>query len=60
MNGIDIDTLSPEELILLANLIAIQLAQGKTGEQIELLGGFISTIGSILTTIGAQKEIFER
>ncbi len=53
------DNLSPEELAILGNAIAITIAQGKSTDEINVLGNLIVDIGSILLTIAAQKQRLE-
>lgn len=53
------DNLSPEELAVLGNAIAITIAQGKSADEINVLGNLIVDIGSILLTIAAQKQRLE-
>ena len=50
-----LEELSGCELIALASIIAIILSEGKTSEQIDLLGNFFSTIGQNLSTIALDN-----
>jgi Sec-independent protein translocase protein TatA len=52
----EFSSISPTELSILANVIAIILAEDRTSDDINVLGKFISSIGSLLSTIAAQQE----
>lgn len=51
-----LDSLSPDELSLLASIIAISLSKGRTSDELNVLGNFVSALGSLISTIAAQKE----
>lgn len=51
-----LDSLSPDDLSLLASVIAISLSKGRTSDELNVLGNFISALGSLISTIAAQKE----
>ncbi|EJO5349014.1 hypothetical protein NRP93_003166 [Clostridium botulinum] len=52
----DLNSISPEELSLLANLIAIELSKGRSVNELNVLGNLVSAIGSIISTIAAQEQ----
>ena len=53
---IELCNLSPKELSILANVIALALAEEKTPDQLNVLGNFIVAVGSLLLTIAAQQQ----
>lgn len=55
----DLNCISPEELALLANLIALQLSKGKNINELNVLGNLVAAVGTILLTIAAQKQNLE-
>ncbi|MGO5066675.1 hypothetical protein FDF31_09280 [Clostridium sporogenes] len=55
----DLDCISPEELSLLANLIALELSKGKSSDELNVLGNLISAVGAIISTIASQKQNLE-
>ena len=54
-----IDNLSPEDLLVLTNAIAITLTKDKNSDQINVLGNFIVGIGCLLLTVAAQQQLLE-
>lgn len=48
--------LSPNELSILANIVAIILAEGRSANEVNILGNFVSAVGSLLSTIAAQQQ----
>ncbi|EJP6473897.1 hypothetical protein NHI66_003283 [Clostridium botulinum] len=55
----DLDCIRPEELSLLANLIALELSKGKSADELNVLGNLISAVGAIISTIASQKQNLE-
>ena len=55
----NLDCISPEELAILANLIALEISKGKSTNELNVLGNLISAIGTIISTIAAQKQNIE-
>jgi hypothetical protein len=51
-----IDNLSPEDLLILTNAIAISLSKDKSPIEIDVLGNFVVGIGCLMLTLAAQKE----
>lgn len=43
------------ELVTLANVLAIQLSQGLTAEELAILGGFFNSLGDNLGLLAATK-----
>jgi Sec-independent protein translocase protein TatA len=52
----EFSSLSPKELSILANVIALVLAEDRTPDDINVLSNFLSAIGSLLSTIAAQQQ----
>lgn len=50
------NSLSPTELAILADAVAIALAEGKSPDEINVLGNFTAAVGAILLTIAAQNQ----
>lgn len=48
------EEMSGESLVTLAALLAVQLAQGRTAEQLELLGNFFVALADNLLLIAGQ------
>lgn len=48
-----------EGLLVLATLVSLQLAQGRTAGQLELLSSFFEVLGDDLALIAAQREAAE-
>lgn len=51
-----IDNLSPEDLLILTNAIAISLSKDKSPIEIDVLGNFVVGIGCLMLTLASQKE----
>jgi hypothetical protein len=54
-----IDNCSPEELLILANTIAISLSEGRTADDINVLGNLIVAVGSLMLTFAAQLQAIQ-
>ena len=54
-----IDDLSPEDLLVLTNAIAITLIKDKNSDQINVLGNFIVGVGCLLLTVASQQQFLE-
>ena len=54
-----LDNLSPEDLILLTNAIALSLSKDKTVLEINTLGNFVVGIGCLMLTIASQQDYLE-
>ncbi|SMC21431.1 hypothetical protein SAMN02745134_01290 [Clostridium acidisoli DSM 12555] len=50
------DSISPDELTLLSSIIAIAISKGKSPDDINVLGNFITNLGASLLTIAAQEQ----
>lgn len=55
----DLDCISPEQLSILANLIALELSKGRSTNELSVLGNLLTAVGAIILTIEAQKENLE-
>ncbi|AJD32120.1 MULTISPECIES: hypothetical protein [Clostridium] len=55
----DLNCINPEELALLANLIALELSKGKNANELNVLGNLLAAVGTIISTIAAQKQNLE-
>lgn len=51
-----LDNLSPEDLLVLTNAIAISLSKDKSPIEIDVLGNFVVGIGCLMLTLASQKE----
>ncbi|GAA0077044.1 hypothetical protein UT300005_14220 [Clostridium sp. CTA-5] len=51
-----LDNLSPEDLLILTNAIAISLSKNKTADEINVLGNFIVGIGCLMLTVASQQQ----
>lgn len=52
----DFSSMTPEELSILANIIAIGLAKNKTADEINVLGNLITAVGALLLFIAAHEQ----
>ena len=50
-----LDNLSPEDVLILTNTIAISLSKDKTAIETALLGNFIVGVGCLMITVAAQQ-----
>lgn len=57
MSGLN--SLDPEQLSVLANIIAISLAKDRSSDEIDILGNLFSSVGDLLQLIAAQQENLE-
>lgn len=55
----NLNCMSPEELSLFANLIALELSKCKNANELNVLGNLLSSIGTIILTMAAQKQNLE-
>lgn len=53
------DSLSPKELVILANLVALALTEGKSAEDNNVLGNFLTAVSGIILSIAAQQQHLE-
>ncbi|EHI98996.1 MULTISPECIES: hypothetical protein [unclassified Clostridium] len=51
-----LDNLSPEDLLVLTNAIAVSLSKNKTADEINVIGNFIVGIGCLMLTIASQEQ----
>lgn len=51
-----LDNLSPEDLLVLTNAIAVSLSKNKTADEINVIGNFIVGIGCLMLTIAYQEQ----
>ena len=52
-----LDNLSPEDLLLLSNALAISLSKDKDANEINALGNFLVGIGSLMFIIASQQQL---
>ncbi|WP_446898138.1 hypothetical protein ACSVC9_14485 [Clostridium sp. LBM24168] len=50
------DSITPEELSILSNLIAIELTEGKSSSDNNVLGNFLTAIAANILIIAAQQD----
>ena len=50
---------SGEALLILAALVSLQLAQGRTADQLELIASFFEVLGDNLSLIAARRSLPE-
>ena len=51
--------LSPEQLVAWVSVTALQMAQGRSADELGLLGGVFTQLGDTLTTMSIQKSAIE-
>ena len=51
------DNLCPNDVMLLANVLAISLSEGKSADELNVLGNLIVAVGSLMLTSAAQIQI---
>ena len=51
--------LSPEQLVAWISTAALQMAQGRSADELSLLGGVFTQLGDTLTTMSIQKSAVE-
>jgi uncharacterized membrane protein len=54
-----LNKISPNELAVLSNAIAIILATDNSANDNNVLGNFLITVGTIIVTISAQQQSLE-
>lgn len=52
-------TKSAEQLAIFTNLLAIAISKGKTADQLNVIGNFVVSLGSLILTIAAQVQTCE-
>jgi uncharacterized membrane protein YidH (DUF202 family) len=52
----NLSDLSPEDLLVLTNVIAVALSKDRTPDEINVLGNFIVGIGCLMLTVAAQQQ----
>ncbi len=52
-----IDNLCPNDVMILANVLAISLSEGKNADELNVLGNLIVAVGSLMLTSAAQMQI---
>lgn len=53
------DSLSPKELVILENLVALALTEGKSSDDNNVLGNFLTAVSAIILSIAAQQQNLE-
>ena len=53
------DNLSPEELTLLTNLIAIEISKGKSSDEITIIASIYDSISTQMFLIAAQRDYID-
>lgn len=51
--------LSPEELTILAALLALSLYKSLSLDQTNVLGNFLAAVGTLMTAIVAEKQVLD-
>lgn len=51
-----IDNLCPNDIMILANVLAISLSEGKNADELNVLGNLIVAVGSLMLTSAAQMQ----
>lgn len=51
-----LDDLSPEDLLVLTNIIAVALSKDRTPDEINVIGNFVVGIGCLMLTVAAQQQ----
>ena len=52
----NLNCLTPNQLAILSTIIALQIAQGRTADELNVLGNLVVAIGGIVLTIAAQQQ----
>ena len=52
-------TKSAEQLTIFTNMLAIAISKGKTSDQLNVIGNFVVSLGSLILTIAAQVQTCE-
>ena len=52
-----LDNLSPEDLLLLSNTVAISLSKDKSPDEINVLANFLVATGSLMFIIASQQQL---
>jgi hypothetical protein len=52
----DCSNLTPQQLLVVANIIALALSEGRSSTQLNILGNFIVAVGSLILTFAAQVD----
>lgn len=53
------NSVSPGELTILANAVALILSSDRTADEVNVLGNFITAIGALMLVIAAQQASLE-
>lgn len=51
-----LDNLSPEDLLILTNALAISFSKNKTADEINVIGNFVVGVGCLMLTIASQEQ----
>ena len=51
------DNLCPNDVLILANVLALSLSEGKSADELNVLGNLIVAVGSLMLTSAAQMQI---
>ena len=51
--------LSPERLVIWVSVTALQMARGKSADELGVLGAMFTQLGDTLTTMSVQKSAVE-
>lgn len=54
------DSLTPKEFIILSDLVAFILTEGKSSDDNTILGTFITNVGSSILAISTQQQNLEK
>ena len=50
-----LNDLDPEQLVILASALSLNFSKGLTPSEIEILGGFLTSIGDLLALIASKQ-----
>ncbi|MCM0649071.1 hypothetical protein NBE98_11865 [Clostridium swellfunianum] len=53
------NSVSPGELTILANAVALILSSDRTADEVNVLGNFITAVGALMLVIAAQQASLE-
>lgn len=56
---INLDNLTPEDLLVLTNALAINFSKDRSIDEINSIGNLLASVGSLMMLLAAQKQLLD-
>lgn len=56
---INLDNLTPEDLLVLTNALAINFSKDRSIDELNSIGNLLASVGSLMMLLAAQKQLLD-